>query len=115
MTNDNFSTWYQNPQTLNSNHSGWALAINNDNILSFNRFGCFGLDDKMTCYKFQPLTTTTISGEPRFDSNSSGTAYFYNNGAVSPFTTKAFVAGELAGSSTLLAGLIAASALLVTI
>ena len=116
MTNDNFSTWYQNPQVLFGNHSGWEIALSHDNVIGFNRFACVGVDGtKMKCYKFQPLTTTTISGEPRFDSNSSGTAYFYNNGAVSPFTTKSFVAGELAGASTLLAGLIAVSALLVII
>ena len=114
MTNDNFSTWYQNPQTLNGNHSGWQIALDNDNILSFNRFGCFSEDPMMKCYKFQPLTTTTISGEPRWDSNSSGTAYFYNNGAESPFSTKTFVAGELAGASTLITSLAVASALLVT-
>ena len=115
MTNDNFSTWYQNPQVLFGNHSGWEVPNSHDYVFAFNRFACTAVDEThLKCYKWQPLTTTTISGEPRWDSNSSGTAYFYDNGAVSPFTTKTFVAGELAGASTMIASLAVVSALLVT-
>ena len=70
MTNENFTTWFQNPQVLKDNHSSWELATDNTNVMAFNRFACnveIDGDTKLTCYKFQPLTTTTISGEPRFD------------------------------------------------
>ena len=117
MTNAQFDTWVAAAtQTLTTadaadSAASWGLTATTAYILGFQRFYCPTITaGSFTCYKWQPLTST--DGNPRFDTDSTNVKAYYFNDNDQTLTDEDF--SVLAGAQTLLAGLTAAAALLMS-
>ena len=83
--------------------------------MGFDLFYCDSNASDVVCYKLQPKSDKAADGNPRFTPETTGaTAYVYNSAlsAQSRFVYSAPI--EFTGSATLVAGLAASAAVLMT-